>query len=142
MDIKELVPPLELCKKIPHGISGHFMNCAFCWHYTDVAGFICRTSGCEKVQGKQWQIVPNHRRKIEIRRNHGEEIYPAPTLQEILQELAAGNYTVTMTYFCYDDEFVVNSKKGAFEGTGVVKGHNGNIAEAALRAWLEEMGIE
>ena len=137
--LEDLVPPQEMCKLIP---AGHFENCAFCWHYTDFAGFICRTSGCEQVQGKAWQIVNNHPRKIEIRRAHAEGICPAPTLQEILQELAGGNNTVTMTYFCYDDEFVVTGQRGAFKGTGVAKGHNGNIAEAALRAWLEEMGVQ
>lgn len=139
MKLEEIVPPVDLCELIP---PGHFEQSAFCWHYTDVVGFICRTSGCEQVQGKQWQIVNNHRRKIEIRRNHGEEIYPAPTLQEILQELANGNNTVTMTYFCYDDEFVVSAQRGPFKGTGVVKGYRGNIAEAALRAWLRQRDIE
>lgn len=143
MAINHLVPPLNLCKKIPDGIHGNFHECAFCWHYTDIAGFICRTSGCEQVQGKEWQIVPNHRRKIEIRRKHGEEIYPAPTLQEILQHLAAGNYRVNVNYdYWFNAEFEVVSEKGPFKGTGVVKGHNGNIAEAALRAWLEEIGVE
>lgn len=138
MELEGLVPPLELCKLIP---PGHFEQSAFCWHYTDVVGFVCRTSGCEEVQGKQWQIVNNHRRKIEIRRKHGEEIYPAPTLQEILQELASGNYTVSVNYDYWENEsFVISAEKGVFKGSGEVKGHNGNIAEAALRAWLEEMG--
>lgn len=139
MELKGLVPPLELCKLIP---AGHFEDCAFCWHYTDTVGFICRTSGCEQIQGKQWQIANNHRRKIEIRRKHGEEIYPAPTLQEILQELASGNYRVSVNYdYWENDSFVISAEKGAFKGSGEVKGHNGNIADAALRAWLEERGV-
>lgn len=139
MKLEEIVPPVDLCKLIP---AGHFEDCAFCWHYIDTVGFICRTTGCEQVQSKEWQITPNHRRKIEIRRKHGEEIYPAPTLQEILQELASGNYRVSVNYDYWENEiFVISAEKGPFKGTGSVKGHNGNIAEAALRAWLEERGV-
>lgn len=143
MNINSLVPPVDLCKKIPDGIHGNFHDCAFCWHYTDTVGFICRTSGCEQVQGKEWQIVPNHRRKIEIRRNHGEEIYPAPTLQEILKEMASGSYRVRINYDYFEGErFEVAGERGSFQGTGIASGRNANIAEAALRAWLDEMGID
>lgn len=84
MDLKELVPPVELCQKIPPAF---FEDSAFCWHYSEVFGFVCRTYGCEQIQDKQWQIISNHRNKIRIRRSHGEEIYPAPTLQEILSAM-------------------------------------------------------
>ena len=137
MKLEEIVPPIELCSKIP---PGHFENSAFCWHYTDVAGFVCRTSGCEQVQGKAWQIVDNHRRKIEIRRKHGEEIYPAPTLQEILEELHKLQEDVFLKWSetAYNEWFVnayTHNKKD-------YQAHDSNPANAALKVWLKHKGIE
>ena len=34
----------------------NFLDTAFCWHFTEVSGFVCRTSGCEQVSGKQWML--------------------------------------------------------------------------------------
>lgn len=149
MELKGLVPPLELCQKIP---VGRFEDCAFIWDKSDGVGFWDgvdkdgnHIGGFGKIPAMNWRVRNNfsERTRKHLKEN-GVEInyYPAPTLQEILQDLANGNNTVTMTYFCYDDEFVVTGQRGAFKGTGVVKGHRGNIAEAALRAWLEEMGID
>lgn len=135
MKLEDLVPPLELCKKIPDGIHGNFHDCAFCWHYTDTVGFICRTSGCEQVQSKQWQIVNNHRRKIEIRRKHGEEIYPAPTLQEVLEELHKQQEDVFLKWSetAYN-EWLVNAYTHNKED---YQAHDNNQATAALKVWLK-----
>lgn len=83
MKIEELVADLELCKKIP---AGEFEDCAFCWQLIESAGFVCRESGCEQVRETKWTVSPCHPRKIAIRRKMGEEIYPAPTLEEVLQK--------------------------------------------------------
>ena len=53
MNLEKLVADSELCERIP---AGEFLDTAFCWHYTEVAGFVCRTSGCEQFSGKQWQL--------------------------------------------------------------------------------------
>lgn len=128
MRLEEIVPPVDLCKLIP---AGHFEDCAFCWHYTDIVGFICRTSGCEDVQCKQWQIVNNHRRKIEIRRKHGEEIYPAPTLQEILAEMGWSRVTHKRNVFLCE----TRKTQGGFAG-----GYN--AAEVALQIWFNKKGVK
>lgn len=85
--LERIVPPLELCKQIPEG---EFEDSALVWVYDDVVGFLCRTSGCEQIHKKEWQLEHNHPRKIAIRRKCGQEIYPAPTLAEILAKLPEG----------------------------------------------------
>ena len=82
--LEKIVASLELCKKIPEG---EFEDSALVWVYDDVVGFLCRTSGCEQIHKKEWQLQNNHPRKIAIRRKSGHEIYPAPTLEEILEAI-------------------------------------------------------
>ena len=82
--LEKIVPSLRLCKKIP---AGEFEDSALVWVYDDVVGFLCRTSGCEQIHKKEWQLQNNHPRKIAIRRKSGHEIYPAPTLEEILEAI-------------------------------------------------------
>lgn len=88
MKIEELVADLELCKQIPEGT---FEDSAFCWQLSESVGFLCRESGCEQVRETKWTVAPSHPRKIAIRRKIGEEIYPAPTLEEILKKFPYHN---------------------------------------------------
>ena len=83
MNLKDLVPPLELCQQIP---AGEFEDAAFAWMLSDVVGFTCRTSGCEQFSGQEWQIIRSNASRISRARKRGEQIYPAPTLQEIMAE--------------------------------------------------------
>jgi hypothetical protein len=53
MTIENLVADRELCEQIP---ADEFLDTAFCWHYTEVAGFICGNNGCKQFSGKQWQL--------------------------------------------------------------------------------------
>lgn len=85
--LEDIVPPRELCELIPED---QFLDAAFAWHYTDVTGFVCRTSGCEQVSGKEWQLVPSNARRIIRTRERGELIFPAPTLEEIIKDLQKG----------------------------------------------------
>jgi hypothetical protein len=87
MTLEKLVPPLELCEKIPEN---EFLDAAFCWHYTEVAGFVCRTSGCEQFSGKQWMLERSNSSKITRYRQRGDQIFPAPTLEEIIKNLSEG----------------------------------------------------
>lgn len=133
--LEDLVPPVELCKLIPEG---DFLDAAFAWHYTDVVGFVCRTSGCEQVSGKQWQLIQSNASRIIRARKRGEQIYPAPTLEEILQELvnlSAYRINVCKSWGewhidCCDNERLIEKDS--------VK----NIATAALKLWLELKGVE
>ena len=73
-DIQKLVPPFELCRKIPAG--SYFEESFFAWSFH-----------CDK---RIKQAFVDRRTDIEYcRRNmvNAPPIYPAPTLQEILQKL-------------------------------------------------------
>ena len=122
-NLESIVPPVELCKQIPEG---EFVDSALVWVYDDVVEFLCRTSGCEQIHKKEWQIEHNHPRKIAIRRESGHEIYPAPTQEEIL------------------DDFFFN---GAVFCKGGIRIGNDfyeypTESEEALRLWFEIKGIE
>ena len=118
--LENLVPPLELCKQIP---AGEFEDSALVWVYDDVVGFLCRTSGCEQIHKKEWQLEHNHPRKIAIRRKSGHEIYPAPTLEEILESIGEVETWDTMTM-----TRITNGKQ--------------NLTTNALKRWLKVKGIE
>lgn len=71
--LKELVPPLELCKQIPDGA---FDDSALVW--------LQQYEG-NKRHPALWAVVE---RESTV---EGEEIYPAPTLKEILKALPSQN---------------------------------------------------
>ena len=118
--LERIVPPVELCKNIP---AGEFEDSALVWVYDDVVGFICRTSGCEQIHKKEWQLEHNHPRKIAIRRKSGHEIYPAPTLAEILESIGEVETWDTMTI-----ARITNGKQ--------------NLTTNALKRWFKLKGIE
>ena len=119
-NLESIVPSLELCKNIP---AGEFEDSALVWVYDDVVGFLCRTSGCEQIHKKEWQLEHNHPRKIAIRRKCGQEIYPAPTLAEILESIGEVETWDTMTM-----TRITNRKQ--------------NLTTNALKRWFEVKGIE
>ena len=119
-NLKSIVPPLELCKQIPEG---EFEDSALVWVYDDVVGFLCRTSGCEQIHKKEWQLEHNHPRKIAIRRKSGHEIYPAPTLAEILESIGEVETWDTMTIYR-----ITNGKQ--------------NLTTTALKRWFKVKGIQ
>lgn len=118
--LEKIVASLELCKLIP---AGEFDNTALVWHYTDVVGFLCRTSTCEQIHKKEWQVVHNHPGKIARRRKYGEEIYPAPTLEEIL-------------------DAINDIKPWNFVTLSRAPGNNARHADYPLKRWLQLKGIE
>ena len=118
--LESIVPPLELCKQIP---AGELEDSALVWVYDDVVGFLCRTSGCEQIHKKEWQLEHNHPRKIAIRRKCGQEIYPAPTLAEIIESIGEVESWDTMT-------------------TTRITGGKQNLTTNALKRWFKVKGIE
>ena len=118
--LESIVPPLELCKYIP---AGELEDSALVWVYDDVVGFLCRTSGCEQIHKKEWQLEHNHPRKIAIRRKSGHEIFPAPTLAEILESIGEVETWDTMTM-----NRITNGKQ--------------NLTTNALKRWFKVKGIE
>lgn len=119
-NLESIVPPVELCKQIP---AGEFEDSALVWVYDDVVGFLCRTSGCEQIHKKEWQLEQNHPRKIAIRRKCGQEIYPAPTLAEILESIGGVETWDTMTIYR-----ITNGKQ--------------NLTTNTLKRWFKVKGIE
>lgn len=120
MKIEELVPTLELCKRIP---AGEFEDSAFCW--IDV-GHTCVLP---------IDVIPPERHQfIELRRYtiQGDEI-PAPTLAEILKKLPS-HYKVRMNY-TRDDKLL-------FRVCAEDISADMNAATAAMRLWLKLKGIE
>lgn len=132
-NLEKIVPPLELCKQIP---AGEFEDSALVWVYDDVAGFLCRTSGCEQIHKKEWQLEHNHPRKIAIRRKSGHEIYPAPTLAEIQRELQ------NLSIFIIDGDITVSCKINPEDTISETARDANDVTAAALRIWLKLKGIE
>lgn len=124
MKIEELVPSLELCKKIP---AGEFEDSALCW--VD-AGYSCVLS-YDVIPPKQHPFVELRRYTIQ-----GDEI-PAPTVTEILKVLW-NDYQKPIVYFRniwhvtiiddYEDEITAID--------------NENAANAALKLWQKLKGVE
>lgn len=71
MNIEKIVPPLELCKKIP---AGEFEDSAFVWLEVEIP----------QENKKEWRVV-NATKTILACHNPK---HPAPTLQEIMEEIA------------------------------------------------------
>lgn len=113
--LEELVPPLELCKKIPEG---HFEDSGLMWELEVAAN---------RYHGEWWEVVFRCNRE-------DEEYYPAPTLAEIMAELDNGR---AKSPFC---ELLPNGKWrcSCFDwdrATNVITDEN--PAAAALKLWLE-----
>ena len=128
MNLEKLVADRELCERIP---AGEFLDTAFCWHYTEVAGFVCRTSGCEQISGKQWMLERSTSGKIVRYRQRGDQIFPAPTLEEIIRK-------IRLDLLCgiehHGDFYVTNRHIGCFEDE--------RATTAALKLWLKLKGID
>lgn len=124
--LESLVPPLELCKLIP---AGEFEDAALAWIHADVVGFVCRTSGCEQVAGKEWQLIRSNASRVIRARKRGEEIFPAPTLEEIMGAMPYCRvYKKTANFYvAVKEQERVPSLSGA---------------TAALKLWLKLKGVE
>ena len=136
-NLESIVPPLELCKQIP---AGEFEDTALVWVYDDVVGFLCRTSGCEQIHKKEWQLEHNHPRKIAIRRKCGKEIYPAPTLEETMTSLL--NYAGWLLKI--DSRFGLETFVELSSQTNNKRyvEYAPSACAAALRLWFKMKGIE
>lgn len=138
--LETLVPPVELCKLIP---AGEFEDAAFAWHLTDMVGFVCRTSGCKQVSGKEWQIVQSNASRIIRARKRGELIFPAPTLQEVMVEIDdLGGWCPTA--YRLQNQWTVDYQEDKEDGMNdvVEQADTDNPATAALKLWLKLKGIE
>ena len=126
MNLEKLVADRELCERIP---ADDFLDAAFCWHYTEVAGFVCRTSGCEQFSGKQWQLERSTSGKIVRYRQRGEQIFPAPMLEEVMAAMPYCRVYKKTTgfYVAVKEQYRVPSLSGS---------------TAALKLWLNLKGVK
>jgi hypothetical protein len=131
MNIEKLVPPPEMCEKIPED---EFLDTAFCWHYTEVAGFICG-NGCKQFSGKQWQLERSTSGKIVRYRQRGEVIFPAPTLEEILEDLHKNLEDVFLKWSEHAfNAWLINAytfNKEDFQE------HHKSLTTAAMKLWIK-----
>ena len=115
MKIKELVPDIELCKLIP---KGEFEDSAFQWQEATIKGKVCV------------DIIQHY--PLEWEHPEWAELYPAPTLEEIMAKLPS--------CVCYrmNEEWSVGLVNDSAENA--IKDSSG--AAAALKLWLELKGID
>lgn len=117
MKLKELVPPLNLCKLIP---KGEFAETALMWIEVEIP----------QENKKEWRVV-NATKPILACHNPK---YPAPTLEEILEELFFISNGFDLACF-WDGGWHVKTNEGEkFSGISPVCG--------ALKLWLELKGVE
>lgn len=105
--LEDLVPPLELCRKIPEGC---FENSALVWRWNGNNGAIFERDGFP------------------------QEKYPAPTLLEIMDELARMEVCPSLIAILPVTGKVVYSISA---GVNLMCKQGNNPAEAALKVWLE-----
>lgn len=135
MNLKNLVPPLELCKKIP---AGEFAESAL----------MCEAMlGMASRQVLDIRIIP--RQKITnnpyVDRKLGREyyIYPAPTLHEIMAELSLCDEYCDTGWFCMvgdpDHWSIGNCECDLYVRNGT---ESDSPEAAALKVWLKMKGID
>lgn len=125
--LQDLVPPLVLCKKIP---AGEFEKSCLYWDRMGVFAFAVFPRECGDCPS--FGVSPSN-----------ENIYPAPTLQEILLEIEkASGWCPTAyrlngywTVDCQDDKDDIMND--VMEQTDP-----DNPATAALKLWLKLKGIK
>jgi hypothetical protein len=134
--LEELVPPLELCKLIP---KGEFEDSAFIWDKTTSVGFWDgedkdgnHIGGFGKIPHNKYRLRQNYSDRC---RKHLKDqdieldIFPAPTLQEIMANMP----------YCRVYKKTANFYVAVKEKDRVV---SFNGATAALKLWLQMKGIE
>lgn len=132
--LESLVPPQELCKLIP---AGSFDDAALAWIHADVVGFVCRTSGCEQVAGKEWQLIRSNASRVIRARKRGEEIFPAPAASDIMADL---NNDYQRPCIVFRGYWICNVTN--IFGDEIAEMDNDSHAAAALKLWLKLKGVE
>lgn len=118
MNLKDLVPPLELCKLIP---DGEFEDSVFVY--------------VPYANGNDFKLF---RRTYQLEASHNG-ILPAPTLKEILRATSPGETGV----FCSHEGDGSWSIGDCEQDLYVRNGYEGKNPELlALRWWLKQKGIE
>ena len=117
MKLEDLVPPLEMCKRIPEGA---FADSALVW---------LRESG----HSGSFYIAERNDYLDRVKR------IPAPTLEEILRGLTAGGLDEPAAYFDGDKWIAYYEYHNSGGPMTPITSSSG--AAAALRLWLQDRGI-
>ena len=119
--LEKIVPPLELCKKIP---SGEFEDSALVWE-----------TYYSKYSIKP--VVIDRKTSESTPHEFVENVYPAPTLEETITSLLTYGWLVKIDCRIQLDTLI------EFYSEKQSKTEFGNTAsETALRLWLKVKGIE
>lgn len=121
MNSEELVPSLELCKKIP---AGEFEDCGLYWAQIDPGVYSVFLKDC----GYCTIFDVSHK---------DEDSFPAPTVTEILKVLWDDYQKPTVYFRNIWYATVVNDY-----GDEITAIDDKNSANAALKLWLKLKGIE
>ena len=119
MKLENLVPDISLCKRIPAGKFEDSALVLIFWHKSPNMPVEIRTR-CEVENDPEFDDLVEDQRII---------IYPAPTLEEILDELSK-TYTLIGTIQQVDGEWHVSGWKTPVK-------LDKNPVTAALKLWLE-----
>lgn len=125
--LESIVPSLELCRKIP---AGEFEDTVFAWRYPTYDERNRRLLSKWHIIEVNWDAVKEYKKKYD------ERFFPAPTLDEILDELkditekpSVYYGKLTKTWVCDSMEYLTPIK-------------DKKAVNATLRLWLRMKGIE
>lgn len=128
-NLTDLVPPLELCRKIPEG---KFKDSALVWLEVEIP----------QENKKEWRVI-NRTKPIDVCHNAK---CPAPTLQEILAALPPYGKNEQILACCVPDwadfDARVFGEHWRVGYTGDCSINDKNPATAALKMWLKLKGID
>jgi hypothetical protein len=145
--LEDLVPPIELCKLIP---KGEFEDSAFIWDKTTSVGFWDgedkdgnHIGGFGKIPHNKYRLRQNYSDRC---RKHLKDqdieldIFPAPTLQEILEELHKLQEDVFLKWSpkAYHS-WLINAYTHDKED---YQDHDSSAVTAALTVWLKMKWID
>ena len=122
--LKDLVPPLELCRKIPVGKFEDSALVLIFWHKSPNTPVEIRTR-CEVENDPEFDDLVEDQRII---------IYPAPTLAEIME----ADHRIRIACSCDDKTWLANCW---VNGTWTVR-NDINPTTAAMKLWLAGNGVE
>ena len=115
--LEKIVASLELCKLIP---AGEFEDTVFAWRYPTYDERNRRLLSKWHIIEVNWDAVKEYKKKYD------ERFFPAPTLEEILDEMVSFRAS-----FCVHGMAIGNNFYGY-----------PTSAEEALRLWFKVKGIE
>ena len=130
-ELKDIVPPLELCEQIP---AGEFEDSVFAWRYPTYDERNHRLLSKWHVIEVNWDAVKEYKKKYD------ERFFPAPTLEEIIIDIGKTHKHPVLTY-CHN-HWETTCYTGYTNAKLFCINFEATASEAALRLWFKVKGIE